>query len=62
MEQVAESDDDFDETLGHWTRHYGSSPYSWGEDVRIYRYRPEWMVGYAFRRDELLARRGVVAG
>ena len=62
VEQVADSDDDFEETLGHWTRHYGSSPFSWGEDVRIYRFRPHWMVGYAFKREELLARRGIGTG
>lgn len=59
VEQVADGDDDFEATLAHWTRHYGSSPFSWGEDVRLYRYRPHWMVGYAFKRDELLARRGI---
>jgi hypothetical protein len=59
VEDLAVGDDDYDETLGHWTRHYGSSPLSWGRDIRIYRYRPSWMVGYAFQRDELLARRGI---
>jgi general stress protein 26 len=44
----------------HWTSHYGSSPLSWG-DVVMYRLEPSWMVGYAFRRDELLAERGVSA-
>jgi general stress protein 26 len=42
----------------HWTSHYGSSPLSWG-DVVMWRLEPTWMVGYAFRRDELLAQRGV---
>ena len=44
----------------HWTAHYGSSPLSWG-DVVIWRLEPTWMVGYAFRREELLAERGVPA-
>jgi hypothetical protein len=44
--------------VDHWTGHYGSSPLSWG-DVVMYRLDPTWMVGYAFRRDELLAERGV---
>jgi hypothetical protein len=44
----------------HYTAHYGSSPLSWG-DVVIYRLDPTWMVGYAFRRGELLAERGVSA-
>ena len=42
----------------HWTAHYGSSPMSWG-DVVMYRLEPTWMVGYAFRREELLAERGI---
>ena len=56
--ELAEGDADYDETLEHWTQHYGSSPLSWGEDVRLYRYRPTWMVGYASKRDELLGDRG----
>ncbi|HET9647518.1 MAG TPA: pyridoxamine 5'-phosphate oxidase family protein [Microlunatus sp.] len=44
----------------HWTAHYGSSPLSWG-DVVMWRLEPTWMVGYAFRRAELLAERGVPA-
>jgi general stress protein 26 len=59
VEELAETDADHDETLDHWTRHYGSSPLSWGEDVRLYRYVPSWMVGYAFQRESLLAERGV---
>jgi len=61
VELVRESDPDHDETLAHWTNHYGSSPLEWGEDIRLYRYRPTWMVGYAWKRDELLAARGVDA-
>lgn len=59
VEEVADGDADREEILAHWTRHYGSSPVDWGEDIRLYRYRPGWMVGYAWKRDELLARRGV---
>jgi general stress protein 26 len=58
VEELAETDADHAETLDHWTRHYGSSPLTWGEDIRIYRYVPSWMVGYAFQRDVLLAERG----
>ena len=61
VEQVGGQDPDWEETLAHWTRHYGSSPLSWGPDVRLYRYRPTWMVGYAFARERLLAARGVSA-
>ena len=60
--ELRESDPDWDETLGHWTAHYGSSPLSWGEQIVLYRYRPHWMVGYAWKRSELLRSRGVVTG
>ena len=30
----------------HLTRHYGSSPSSWGPDIVYARIRPGWMVGY----------------
>ena len=43
----------------HWTAHYGSSPFSWGDDIRMYRLRMTWAVAYAFQRDELLRSRGV---
>jgi hypothetical protein len=59
VEELAVGDTDYEETLDHWTRHYGSSPLSWGEEVRIYRYLPAWMVGYAWKRDQLLAKRGI---
>ena len=56
-----ESDPDWAETIAHWTAHYGSSPLSWGDDIRMYRYRPHWMVGYAGDRPALLAKRGLTA-
>jgi len=59
VEEVAEGDADREETLAHWVAHYGSSPLGWGEDIRLYRYRPAWMVGYAWRRHELFAERGI---
>jgi hypothetical protein len=34
------------ETIEHWTAHYGQDPTTWGEDVRLYRLEPQWMVGY----------------
>jgi hypothetical protein len=58
-QRMAPEDPDWDETLRHWTDHYESSPLSWGEDVRLYRLRPTWIVGYAFKRSELLAARGI---
>jgi general stress protein 26 len=59
VEEMAESDPDWAATLDHWTSHYGSSPLSWGERIVLYRYRPHWMVGYAWKREELLRRRGL---
>jgi len=59
VEEMQEQDADWTETLDHWTNHYGSSPLSWGERIVLYRYRPHWMVGYAWKREELLRRRGI---
>jgi general stress protein 26 len=62
VELMRESDADWDETIGHWTAHYGSSPLDWSDEddgIRMYRYRPHWMVGYAWKRTELLAKRGI---
>jgi hypothetical protein len=59
VERMAPADPDWDETLRHWIDHYESSPFDWGEDIRMYRFRPTWMVGYAFKRSELLAARGI---
>lgn len=59
VEEMAEGGPDWDETLSHWTEHYGSSPLSWGPVIIMYRYRPQWMVGYAWKREELLHRRGI---
>jgi general stress protein 26 len=50
----------WDETLAHWTSHYESSPLSWGEDIRVYRFRPQWMVGYISDREKLLRERGIM--
>jgi general stress protein 26 len=58
-ERILPGDDDWKETLVHWTNHYDSSPLTWGQDVRMYRLRPHWMVGYAADRLEVLSRRGV---
>ena len=59
-ERLGPDDPGWDETLAHWTAHYGSSPLDWGDDIRMYRLRAHWMVGYAWKRDELFASRGVV--
>jgi general stress protein 26 len=60
-ERLRSSDPLWDETLAYWTAHYGGSPLEWGEDIRLYRLVPSWMVGYAFERERLLAARGVAA-
>lgn len=44
--RLTPDDPAWDETIAHWTRHYGSDPTTWGEDVRLYRIEPSWMVGY----------------
>jgi general stress protein 26 len=54
-ERMQEGDPDWDETLEHWTAHYKSNPLSWGDDIRMYRFRPHWMVGYAGDREALLS-------
>jgi general stress protein 26 len=62
-ERLDPSDPLWNETLAHWTAHYGGSPLDWGEDIRIYRLAPAWMVGYAFDRDRLRHERfGPAAG
>ena len=58
-EVLRPEDVDHDEVLDHWTGHYGTSPYTWGDDVRLYRYHPHWLVGYAGDRAALLAERGL---
>ena len=60
VSELQSTDEDYDQTIAHWTQHYGGSPLDWGEDIRLYRYAPHWMVGYAFERDELMASRGLV--
>lgn len=60
VELLGEDHPDFDEVHEHWTRHYGSSPLSWG-DVILMRVEPTWMVGYAADRLGLLTDRGVPA-
>ncbi len=44
-ERMRDDEPDWEETLGHWTAHYGSSPLEWGDDIRLYRFRARRMVG-----------------
>lgn len=59
--ELLEPGPDLDEVDAHWTAHYGSSPFSWGDDIRVYRLRMTWAVAYAADRDALLRARGVTA-
>lgn len=36
----------WEETIAHWSRHYGSDPTMWSNDIRMYRIEPHWFVGY----------------
>ncbi|WP_261164766.1 pyridoxamine 5'-phosphate oxidase family protein [Microbacterium sp. Marseille-Q6965] len=44
--RLTPDDERWDETISHWTTHYGTDPTTWGDDVRLYRIEPTWMVGY----------------
>jgi Pyridoxamine 5'-phosphate oxidase len=59
VERMQEVDPDWAETIGHWTAHYGSSPLSWADEIHLFRFRPHWMVGYASKRAELMAKLGI---
>jgi general stress protein 26 len=61
-ERLGPPDPLWDETLAHWSAHYGGSPLEWGDDIRLYRLTPSWMVGYAGDRERLLASRGLIQG
>ena len=45
---------DFAEIEEHLTKHYGSSPSSWADDIVYCRLQPSWMVGYAFDKAAVL--------
>lgn len=46
VEPLDGADAQYEEILKHWTTHYGTSPLSWGEDIRMYRVRATWCVAY----------------
>jgi len=54
VETLTPDHPDFAEIEAHLTKHYGSSPSSWGEDIVYYRLQPTWMVGYAFDKKAVL--------
>lgn len=55
--RAAPADPQWPAILDHLTRHYGSSPLSWG-DVVAYRVRPHWMIAFAADPEALLAQLG----
>lgn len=61
-EFLSPADPDFPEVEDHLTRHYGSSPSSWGPEIDYLRVQPHWMVTYAFAKDRLLAEAPPPAG
>lgn len=44
--QLTPQDPTWEETIAHWTGHYGSDPTTWSDDIRMYRVEPTWFVGY----------------
>lgn len=44
--RLAPEDPEWEETIAHWSAHYGSDPTTWGDDIRMFRVEPTWMVGY----------------
>lgn len=44
--RLSPQDPGWDATIAHWTEHYGTDPTTWGDDVRMYRIEPTWLVGY----------------
>ena len=59
VDELQPGDPSWDETLAHWTAHYGESPLGWGDDIRVYRMQPSWMVGYISDRDRIFTARGL---
>lgn len=44
---IDETDPSCEEVIAHWTRHYGTDPRTWGDDIRMFRIEPTWSVAYA---------------
>lgn len=44
--RLGPEDPQWEETIAHWTAHYESDPTTWGDDIRMFRVEPTWMVGY----------------
>lgn len=54
VEFVEQGQADWTAIDDHLTKHYGSSPTTWGDDIVYMRLRPHWMVAYAFNPAKLL--------
>lgn len=44
--RLGPEDPQWEEVIAHWTAHYESDPTTWGDDIRMFRVEPTWMVGY----------------
>lgn len=44
--RLTPADSQWEETIAHWSAHYGSDPTTWSDDIRMFRVEPTWMVGY----------------
>lgn len=52
VEWIPREHPDHDEIHAAWTRQYESDPYSWSDDVVIFRIEPATMWAYAFHPEE----------
>lgn len=50
--RVLPGDDWCEDVVSHWASHYGSDPFTWGEDIRMFRIVPSWMVAYRGSADD----------
>lgn len=48
---VVQGDDWCPGVVDHWRLHYGSDPFTWADDIRMFRIVPSWMVAYTPRSD-----------
>lgn len=44
--RLTPSDPAWEETIVHWSEHYGSDPTTWSDDIRMFRIEPKWLLGY----------------
>lgn len=46
VEPLERGSDSAAPVIAHWSDHYGSDPFTWGDDIRMFRIVPHWMVAY----------------